>query len=30
MLIGHKETLNMMEDAIPEGNYEEYLNAIYR
>ncbi|MHA4196204.1 hypothetical protein [Bacillus cereus] len=30
MLIGHKETLNMMEDAIPDGEYDEYLDDIYR
>lgn len=30
MLIGHKETLNMMEDAIPDEDYDEYLDDIYR
>ncbi|WP_254919306.1 hypothetical protein [Bacillus cereus] len=30
MLICHKETLNMMEDAIPDGEYDEYLDDIYR
>ncbi|MEI4618236.1 terminase large subunit, partial [Bacillus cereus] len=30
MLIGHKETLNMMEDQVPEDEYEKYLNNIYR
>ncbi len=30
MLIGHKETLNMMEDAIPEDDYDDYLDEIYR
>ncbi len=30
MLIGHKETLNMMEDAIPDEVYGDYLSGIYR
>lgn len=30
MLIGYKETLNMMEDAIPEDDYDDYLDEIYR
>ncbi|MED2022572.1 terminase large subunit, partial [Bacillus thuringiensis] len=30
MLIGHKETLNMMEDAVPDEDYDEYLDDIYR
>lgn len=30
MLIGHKETLNMMEDAIPKDDYDDYLDEIYR
>ncbi|AJG57210.1 MULTISPECIES: terminase large subunit [Bacillus] len=30
MLIGHKETLNMMEDVIPDEEYGEYLDEIYR
>ncbi|TCW58994.1 phage terminase large subunit-like protein [Bacillus thuringiensis] len=30
MLIGHKETLNMMEGAIPDEDYDEYLDDIYR
>lgn len=30
MLIGHKETLNMMEDAIPEDDYDDYLDEAYR
>ncbi|PEW66972.1 terminase [Bacillus cereus] len=30
MLIGHKETLNMMEDVVPHDEYEKYLAEIYR
>lgn len=30
MLIGHKETLNIMEDAILEDDYDDYLDEIYR
>jgi len=30
MLIGHKETLNMMGNAIPDEGYDEYLDDIYR
>ncbi|MDA2491353.1 hypothetical protein [Bacillus thuringiensis] len=30
MLIGHKETLNMMENTIPDEGYDEYLDDIYR
>ncbi|MCU4979618.1 terminase large subunit [Bacillus cereus] len=30
MLIGHKETLNMMEDAILDESYDDYLEEIYR
>ncbi|MDA2072865.1 terminase TerL endonuclease subunit [Bacillus cereus group sp. MYBK249-1] len=30
MLICHKETLNMMEDAIPEDDYDDYLDETYR
>lgn len=30
MLIGHKETLNMLEENVLSNDYDEYLDEIYR